>query len=91
MEKLLPLGSVVKLKKGSSIIMIAGYYAYDNEGGDVKEYVGINFPLGFSKKVQYLIFDGKAVENVIHYGYMDEEVMEYNNKLTNFMKEQKLI
>lgn len=91
MEKLMPLGSVLKLKNSLSLIMITGYYAVDEEKNIVKPYIGINYPLGLSRKIQYILFDENSVEKIFHYGYEDEKVKKYNDRLKKLMEEKGII
>lgn len=81
MERLLPLGSVLKLKNSPSIIMIVGYFAVDQESKKMKQYIGVSYPLGLSEKLKYIIFNQGSIEITIHEGYEDEKVIENNKKL----------
>lgn len=91
MEKLMPLGSVLKLKNSPSLIMVAGYYVVDETENELKQYIGIHYPLGLSKSIKFIMFDEKSIEKILYRGYEDEKVIEYNKKLVQMVNEKEMV
>lgn len=72
--KLLPVGSVVKLKTSSLVqMMISGYYPVDSEKEVLYEYQGLLYPQGMLSEKSFLLFDSEDIEEIIYEGYSDEE------------------
>ena len=85
-SKLLPIGSVVKLKGEDEYFIIAGYLPQGSPEPDyVYDYSGFPYPLGYTGVFDVFQFDCKQVEQVIAMGYQDTEQMNFMEKLeTNF-------
>ena len=87
-QELLPIGSVVELKEAKVPVMIAGYLAsLQDREGKVWDYSGFVYPIGFDSKDEILSFDRDQVENVIAYGYVDQEEMAYVSQVEEMKKE----
>jgi hypothetical protein len=72
-EGLLPLGSVVKLKKAEEHVMIMGYsHSPINKKERLYDYAGILYPYGYQNRKAVFLFDREDVEKVFYIGYMDE-------------------
>ena len=69
---ILPIGTVVNLKKTSEMpVMIIGYFPY-NENGDSKDYVSVRYPMGAFDNKMFFFFNQEDIEEVVFKGYMDD-------------------
>lgn len=92
-EKFLPIGTVVMLKGGEKRLMIAGFCAIENndtKNKKVWDYSGCIYPEGFLSSNKTLLFDHEQIENIYHYGLIDEEEEEFKEKLNKFVAESKI-
>lgn len=71
MKELLPIGSVVLLKKGRKKVMIVGVMQRNSETR--YDYLGVLYPEGSLGPRSQVLFDHSSVENVYFRGYEDEE------------------
>ncbi len=73
MKKILPIGSVVRLKKGKQKIMIICRTPLYNNGGTIGyfDYSACLYPTGQSDQ-QMLFFNEEDIEQVYFEGYRDE-------------------
>lgn len=88
MDKILPIGSVVRLKgmtDGMSM-MIAGYYPLEESIEKIFEYSGILYPQGFIGDRSIFLFDSEDVEEIIFEGYSDREGEEYRGILPKVLE-----
>ena len=85
-KKLLPIGSVVHLGEGDNpdkpLVLIAGYGG-SGESGNVCDYVGFAYPLGFTSRNYIAIFNQDIISDVVHMGLEDEE---YNEDIEYIME-----
>lgn len=78
LKKLLPIGSVVRLKDAQKNIMIIGILQVDSgrtdgEADRTFDYLAVLYPEGYiGPEFQYM-FDHKDIEEVVFKGYCDEE------------------
>ncbi len=87
MDKLLPIGSVVKLDKDSELLyMIVGYYPYENDKDIVYTYSGVFYPTGIVNDNSFVMFNDSIIEEIVFKGYMDDEVEEYMVEISELMK-----
>lgn len=70
---LLPIGSIVSLKKVNMKVMIAGFFPKDNETGKVFDYFGVAYPFGYVSEKTNMVFQAEAVQEVLFRGYEDEK------------------
>lgn len=86
MEKILPIGSIVKLKNGTQKIMIINRGALFNNGGTIGyfDYSACLYPFGQTDQRVHF-FNEEDIEKVIFTGYSDEEeenfCEEYKSKI----------
>lgn len=75
-SKLLPLGTVVYLREGTTKIMIIGQGpVFEDEGHDVyTDYMGIGFDPD-----EALFFNNEQIDKVVFKGYEDDESKRYND------------
>ena len=85
MLKLLPIGTVVRLKGAEIPFMISGYFPEDEEKpGEYYDYFAFPYPLGFSSTVEASSIYADDIEDIIALGYQDKESMDYISKLESF-------
>ncbi|MGG2066743.1 MULTISPECIES: DUF4176 domain-containing protein [unclassified Bacillus (in: firmicutes)] len=78
--KLLPIGSVVKLKDVEPIIMIIGRMVVSADKRDF-DYVGVPYPIGYLGDEKVLCFNHDRIVEEMHRGYMNESELVLREKL----------
>lgn len=74
MDKLLPVGSVVRLKGGKRKLVIMGILQFDSEKKDkLYDYLGVPYPEGYMGQGSGFLFYHKDIEQFFFRGYEDEE------------------
>lgn len=82
-KELLPIGSVVRLKKGTKRLMVSGVMQTDVDGND-HDYTGVLYPEGnISQETQFL-FQHTDIEEIVFKGYEDEERAGFIDRLAEF-------
>jgi len=73
-DHILPLGTVVKVKKGVQELMIIGRAQLYNSGGTIGyfDYAAVLYPQGIISNSQFLFFNDEDVEEVVFEGYRNE-------------------
>ena len=86
-NELLPIGSVVLLKKGRKRLMVSGIKQTDDEGkGQEYDYIGVLYPEGYvGPDFQYL-FNHDDIDKVYFRGYEDGERDGFINQLEEIYK-----
>lgn len=69
-DKLLPIGSVVRLADDPQSYLIVGYYPEDDDYS--YDYLGALYPQGFMQTPQVSMFDADAIDGILFEGYLDE-------------------
>ena len=84
-KELLPIGSVVLLKKGKKRLMIYGIIQSDIENETEEyDYIGVPYPEGnMGPEYQYLFFH-KDIEEIYFRGFEDIERQEFVKNLEKF-------
>lgn len=79
---LLPLGSVVKLKKSKNdtLTMIKDKYIKSDNIGRFVEYAGVVYPDGQFEDIS-IYFNSEDIKEVLFKGYISQTEIEYFNKL----------
>ena len=72
-EKLLPIGSVIRVKGAKDLIMIMGCNQVNLMTKQVFDYSGVLYPMGYTDDRHVYIFDHESIETVYSVGYLDEE------------------
>ena len=85
-EELLPIGSVVKKKKGKKKIMIIGVKQTNLVTNTVYDYLAIPYPEGFVNQDCMFFVNHEAIEEVYFRGYENEERAEFIKKLADYYK-----
>lgn len=82
-EKFLPIGSVVLLKGGTKKAMVTGFCSVAAEDKTkMYDYTGCIYPEGYLDFSQVCLFDHEQIEQIFHYGYVDEEETEFKQELS---------
>ena len=90
MDKLLSIGSVVLLKEINRRVMIIGYYPTTmlDDKEVTYDYSGCFFPEGLIDSKKAILFNRDEIEKLFHYGLMDEEQVDFIEKLTEYVEEE---
>lgn len=75
-ERILPIGSIVRVKDTEKELMITGILQKVSILGRPEkhfDYVGVVYPEGHMGKISNIGFNHDDIENVIFYGYTDEK------------------
>lgn len=72
MKKILPVGSVVKVKQQNEfLMMISGYYPV-TENGELFDYFGVIYPCGILSEQSIFMFYEDDIENILFEGFQDD-------------------
>ncbi len=83
-EKLLPIGSIVRLKNGTKRLMVAGVMQTETGTGDEYDYLGVIYPEGSLGEEGRFLFDHKNIEEVVFRGFEDDERTDFIKRLEEF-------
>lgn len=78
MEKLLPIGSVVKLNRSDQKLMVCGRYQMLVNGDRMYDYSGCLWPQGVLNSDTFYLFDQQDIKCLYYEGYKCEEEIEYS-------------
>ena len=80
-EHILPLGTVVTLKKGDIKLVIVGRAQLFNDNGRIGyfDYSALAYPQGVVAESEYAFFNDEDIEEVLFEGYRDEQEIEFAN------------
>ncbi len=85
MEKLLPVGSVLKLKENPLPIMVVGYYPI-SKGKKFYRYLGINAAVGLGSDESAIMFNEDSITEIQFRGYSDEKSEQALKNLDELMQ-----
>ncbi len=72
-NKVLPIGSIVRIAEDSEVkLMIVGYFP-ENTQGERRDYSAIRYPMGVYDNRLYFFFNNADIFQVVYNGYEDEE------------------
>ncbi len=84
-KNFLPIGSVVRIKKPDSVLVVYSYLnrAASPEDNQVRQYdyIGIPYPSGYLDDRFMIPFQSEDITEVIHRGYEDESRQVFLEKL----------
>ena len=82
-RKLLPIGSVVRLKDANHSLAIMGFCIVIKEENGPKQYdyVGVPYPEGFMSKNSIVYFNGDKIDKVFFEGFSNEDEKNFKSKL----------
>ncbi len=89
-ERILPIGTVVRLKDATKRIMIIGYCKYkagDNE--KIYDYAGCLYPEGFMSVDTTVLFDHEQIDKIFALGFQNDERFLFEEKLIAAIDEVK--
>lgn len=88
-EKLLPLGTIVKLKVFPKKLMIIGFLQYSkNNENKIYDYTAVTYPQGQISSKYSIHFDNSDIEEIVYRGYEDEDWEKFSNELREFVNNQ---
>ena len=94
-KEFLPIGTVVLLQNGTHRVMITGFYSVvESDKSKVWDYTGCLYPEGFLSSNQTCMFNHDQIEEVFHFGLIDDEEKIFKAKLKeiiNFSNNMKKI
>ena len=88
--RFLPIGSVVRLKKGKKRLMITGFLPIEQKENGEKEtwdYSGCIFPEGMLNSNQNYVFNHSQIEEIYYMGLVYEEEEEFKEKINKAIEE----
>ena len=90
-NKKLSIGTVVLLKEAKKRLMVIGYYPSSMKDGEevTYDYTGCLFPEGIVNPTKALVFNHEDVDKVYFYGLMDDEQVEFIDKMEKVVEELK--
>lgn len=85
-KKLLPIGSVVKLKDAGKHVMISGILM---ENGGVKfDYICVPYPEGYIDQNRMFLFNHEDIDQVLFLGYINAEYQIFRGTLAKSYKSE---
>ena len=72
-DRLLPIGSVIRIRGGKDLLMIMGCNQVNLQTRQLFDYSGVLYPTGYTDDHHVYIFDHDDIEAVYAVGYLDEE------------------
>ena len=88
-KTLLPLGSVVTLKKGTKKIMIVGRIQEDVKTHKQYDYAACYYPEGILDVHELFMFQQEDIEYVYYVGMQDEEEFAFRSYLAKHIEKHK--
>lgn len=86
MKDLLPIGSVVVLKKGTKKLMIIGRLQLNVKTKKLYDYAGCLWPEGYMDKEHSYVFNNDDIDRLYYLGMQDIEEFNFRSKLDEMMK-----
>lgn len=87
-NQLLPLGSIVKVKKSENIYMIMGYGFKNEADGKYYDYAASIFPIGLDVK-EIDMFNKEDVQTMLFIGYQTKESIKYRDIMNEYYEDIK--
>ncbi len=81
MKDLLPIGSVVTLKKGTKKLMIIGRLQQNVKTKKLYDYAGCLWPEGYMGKEHCYVFNHEDIDILYYLGMQDIEEFNFRNKM----------
>jgi len=85
-RKLLPIGSVVKLKGAEKCLMIFGLRQTDSQTNEEYDYIAVMYPEGNLGEHLRFMFNHEDIEEIVFTGYESDEHKSFLGKLYEFFK-----
>lgn len=90
MNKLLPIGSVVKIGATPSLLLIIGHGVLSEEEKTVLDYAAVVYPFGLGSDQDVLLFDRADIGEVLFTGYADERAEIFYGAIDKLIDEERL-
>lgn len=90
MGNLLPLGSVVLLKKTDERAVIIGRMIKEKETGIIHQYAGCLYPKGCVNSNQLLVFDTNDIQMLLAIGYQNSKEIQYRKAVEDLLEKGEL-
>lgn len=88
MNKLLPIGSVVKIQESDKYaFMIVGYFPQNKEG-EMRDYSAVRYPMGAYDSRVFFFINHKDISTVLFRGYENEEYSALMELISVYAKEE---
>ena len=91
LQELLPLGSIVTLKKGTKKIMICGRIQEEATTKKIYDYAAFYYPEGILNPHELFLFQHEDVEFVYFVGMQDSEEFSFRDFLIGKLKEKGML
>ncbi len=88
-ERLLPIGTVVKLKEVRKLVMIYGRFQKQASTGQTFDYVSVPYPEGNINEDYNLFFNRNMIESVQHVGMKSPEEEQMSQQVEQDIAQQK--
>ena len=86
-KDLLPVGSVIRLKKGKKCLVVIGIKQTDISTGETHDYLTLPYPEGYISKDAMFYVEHDKIDEVIFKGYSNEERDQFLENVEDFYKE----
>ncbi len=86
-KNLLPLGSVVSLKKGNKKIMICARFQISKQTMKYYDYAACYYPEGMIESDKLFMFQHDDIEQIYFQGFIDQEEVNFIQKVSNYLIE----
>ena len=91
LRNILPLGSVITLKKGSKKLMIIGRIQEERSSGTLYEYSAVLYPEGMLDANELYMFQGEDIDRIYHVGLQEDEEFAYRSFIEQKLQEMNLL
>ncbi len=85
-KELLPVGSVIRLKKGTKNLIIIGIKPRELTTGETYDYLTVPYPEGYINKETVFYAMHNKIDEVIFKGYSNKEREDFISKLEDYYK-----
>lgn len=85
MEKILPIGSVCRLKNGTKKVMVIGYAPQSQKTNEIFDYLGCLYPEGILGSDVNISFNAEQIDEVFYEGLVDDEQKMVSEKVASFL------
>ena len=90
LRNILPLGSVITLKKGRKKLMIIGRIQEERSSGILYD-AAVLYPEGILDASELYMFQGEDIDRIYHVGLQEEEEFAFRSYMEQKLKELKLL
>lgn len=91
LRQILPLGSIVTLKKGEKKIMIIGRIQENQANHKIYDYAACLYPEGFIQPDEIYLFQQEDIDRVFFVGMQESEEFAFRNYMEERLREYHMI